>query len=1006
MSVCTSCGHETREGAKFCDACGAVLAAAAPAREQRKTVTVLFCDVTGSTALGERLDPEALRTLLARYFEHMSAIIGSHGGTVEKFIGDAVMAVFGVPQLHEDDALRAVRAAIEMRDALPGLGVEGRIGVATGEVVTGTKERLATGDTVNVAARLEQAAQPGEVLIGAETLALVRTAVEVEPVEPLSLKGKSRPVPAFRLLAVTGELQRSDGATMVGRDDELQGLRRAWERSGAERTTQLFTIFGTAGMGKSRLAAEFLGSVDARVVRGRCISYGAGITYWPLVEILKQLATTPPDATAAQIIATLLGETPAPITADEIVWAFRKTLEHAAEEQPLVVVFDDLHWAEPALLDLVEHVAVSCRDTPLLLLCMARPELLDRRPGWAGGLLNATSVLLEPLTAADTDALIELLLAGNELSAGLRSRIREAAEGNPLFVEEMLAMVRAAPGGEVVVPPTIQALLAARLDQLDPTERSVLERGSVEGKVFHRGSVEALAPGEPQVPTQLLALVRKELLRPERARLVGEDAFRFRHLLIRDAAYDGLPKSVRAELHRRFATWLIEHDADLVELDEIVGYHLEQAHRYGAELGQPDDPALAAEAFRRLAAAGRRALLRHDLGAALNLLDRAAALVAPDELDLALELDRIDTHFFSGAAGRAVELADELAEQGRARGDRSVELCALIEGGIVRLHTEPEGVTAALDVLLAEALPRFEAEADELALYTASVGVCRVAHMRAQMDAMLGGAERAVALARRLDSPHREKRLAPLVGSGRVSGTTPVRDVLAWLDAGELEGPVRHPALRMSRATSLAMLGRFDEARHIIAVLVVALRDQGATIGVALTGGITAEIERLAGDWEAAAAAALGSCRLYREAGERGWLSTTACLAAGALVHLDRLDEAEALLQEAVALGASEDILTQMLARQIEARILARRGDPAEAERLAHEAVTLAETTDMLDAQGNALADLAETLALIGKREQAVEALRQAAERFERKGNIVSLGRIRGRLAEIEAAAG
>jgi class 3 adenylate cyclase/tetratricopeptide (TPR) repeat protein len=607
VPVCASCGHANGEGAKFCEQCGFSFAAApAREREQRKTVTVLFCDVAGSTSMGETLDPERLRVLLARYFQRMKAIVESHGGTVEKFIGDAVMAVFGVPVVHEDDALRAVRAAAEMRDAVHGLGIQAEIGVTTGEVVTGTEERLATGDAMNVAARLEQAAAPGEVLIGQPTLAIVRDSVEVEPVEPLDLKGKSEPVPAYRLLRVHEPPERQHEGAFVGRERELGILRQAWRRAQAERRCELVTVVGEAGVGKSRLVAELVSGLEATTVLGRCLPYGEGITYWAVVEVLKQLDLKPSEAAAAVAIGSLLGETETATSAEEIAWAFRKTLEQAAAELPLVVVFDDIQWGEETFLDLLEHVGLLSTGSSILLLCIARPELHERRQSWP------LTLRLEPLGDEDVDLLISERVAG-----ALREKIARAAGGNPLFVEEMLAMA-GEEEGEVVVPPTLQALLAARLDQLEPAERSVLERGAVEGEIFHRGAVQALGTDDAtQVTPRLAALVRKQLIRPDRQQLSGEDAFRFRHLLIRDAAYDGLPKAVRAELHERFADWLEEHGAGVVELDELLGYHLERAYWYRVELGGDDDTrqgpgedtaAVGRRAVQALDGAGQRAI--------------------------------------------------------------------------------------------------------------------------------------------------------------------------------------------------------------------------------------------------------------------------------------------------------------------------------------------------------------------------------------------------------------
>jgi class 3 adenylate cyclase/tetratricopeptide (TPR) repeat protein len=986
MTTCGSCGFESAEAFKFCPECGAPGGTEAPQREQRKTVTVLFCDVTGSTSLGELVDPEALRALLARYFERMKAIVERHGGTVEKFIGDAVMAVFGVPVAHEDDALRAVRAAVEMRGALPELGVQARIGVNTGEVVTGTEERLATGDAVNVAARLEQAAEPGEVLLGKPTLGLVRDAVEAEELEPLELKGKAEPVGAYRLLRLREAPERRHEALFVGREGELALVRDAWERARTEQRCELVTVVGDAGVGKSRLVSEALAPFEGTVVRGRCLPYGEGITYWPVVEVLKQLDQLPQEEAAAAAIGSLLGETEASTSAEEIAWAFRKTLEQAAEERPLAVVFDDIHWGEETFLDLVEHVALLSSGAATLLLGIARPELVERRPDWP------VTLRLEPLGDEDVGELIPERISGE-----LREKIARAAGGNPLFIGEMLAMAEEAEG-EVAVPPTLQALLAARLDQLEAPERSVLERGAVEGEIFHRGAVQALDPEQAQVTPRLAALVRKQLVRPDRTQLVGEDGFRFRHLLIRDAAYDALPKAVRAELHERFAAWLEQHGAEVVELDEILGYHLERACLYRAELGLPDDGALAAAARRRLTEAGRRAYLRADYAAAVSLLERASAHVPAGETDLALETDLAEALFDAGRGGDALRRAASLAERAAAAGNGVGELCGRIQQGRFRIFFEPEGASEQLAALLEQALPVFEAVRDDLALYIAYFALGQVALMRGQMDARLDACERAFAHAQRAGLPH---DLLWERGASRYYGTTPVSELLAWLDEQEARGVRGHWLFRF-RGAALAMLGRFDAGRALLAEARAELAERGGGILLALTTAQeSVDVELLAGYPAAAAEFGAEGCGLLDELGEKGWQSYAAGKLAQALYALDRLEEADAWAGRAAELAASDDAFTQTLWRQVRAKVLARRGEHTDAERLAREAVAIGEDTDWLEGRGDAYTDLAEVLSFADRQTEAAEALEQALDRYERKGNLVMAGRTRERLQEL-----
>jgi len=1030
--ACPSCGVENRDEARFCDACGAALVAE-PTRESRKTVTVLFCDVTGSTALGERIDPESLRRVMARYFEVAKDVVERHGGTVEKFIGDAVMAVFGVPAVHEDDALRAVRAAAELRDALGNLNaelaesygtrLELRTGVNTGEVVTGTEERLATGDAVNVAARLEQAAQPGEVLLGDETLRLVNDAVEVEPVAALELKGKAAPVPAFRLLGVTAAEPgaRRQTVPMVGRERQRQLLDDAFAHVVGEGACHLFTILGTAGVGKSRLVAEFLESLDgATVIGGRCLSYGDGISYWPVTAAVKELLGATPEerlrefgleTATAQALAPVLGEGASASSPEEIAWAVRKLFEAAAAGSPLVVVFDDIHWGQPVFLDLIEHIADLSRDAPILLLCMARPELLDRREAWGGGKLNAANVLLEPLAADETGELIDRLLSGKRLDDALRERILEAAGGNPFFVGEMLAMLAESGGGngsaDVTVPPTIQALLASRLDQLDDAERGVLERGAVEGQVFHRSAVVALAPEDRQVDGRLMTLVRKDLVRPERSLLAGDDAYRFRHLLIRDAAYEALPKATRVELHERFANWLEQNAPQLVELDEIVGYHLEQAYQYRTELGPVDDAArtLAPRAAERLLAAAKRAAGRGDFRATKSLAPRAVALAAPgtaSHREALLELAKVQLAL--GDAETANRVLAELLSAAELAGDtRIYNRARLVELELTVEHN-PE---ATMDSALAGAT-RAESE---LALVGDDEGVAWALRLTGNFLGWVGKTREAEeAWARALE--HAE----------RAGSAAQVAEILTWIAWALWWGPtpadegVRqaneilrqaagHPQLEsvatIMRGCLKGMRADFDGGRSDLRNGRARLAEMDQLNNWAGTAMVEADFELLAADPAAADLVLKEAYEFMRSTAETGYVATLVGLLAVTALELEREDEAIAFADDVERIAQLDDFEPHVRQGCVRARVLARRGEHDAAAEEIRAALAIGEPTEYLSLRAYAATSLAEVERLAGRPDNERAALEEALVLAERKGDVVTAGRARDRLAEL-----
>jgi class 3 adenylate cyclase/tetratricopeptide (TPR) repeat protein len=1016
MRRCPDCGSENSAEARFCSACAAALEeVGSETAEVRKTVTVLFADVTGSTALGERLDPEAARKVMARYFEAARSILERHGGTVEKFIGDAVMAVFGVPQLHEDDALRAVRAAAELRDGVADFQL--RIGVNTGEVVAGGGETLVTGDAVNVAARLEQAAQPGEVLIGETTLALTRDAVEVEAVEPITAKGKAEPVPGHRLMRVLGgadAFTRRLDAPLVGREREQRLLREAFERAVDERSCHLFTLLGTAGIGKSRLAQELVSSLggSARVLSGHCLPYGDGITYWPLIEIMHELGS---ESQVAQYLEAegdarlivnrvfaAIGLVDEELSPEEAFWAVRKLFEALAREQPLVVVLDDLHWAETTFFDLVEHLADWSREAPILLLCLARPELLDARPSWGGGKLNATSLLLEALSEDDTEKLIDNLFA--RVADSMRTRITAAAEGNPLFVEQMLAMLTEQIGldAELEIPPTIQALLAARLDRLPRNERAVLERAAVIGKEFSRAAIEELGADSSLLP----ALVRKELIRPDRSTATADEAFRFRHLLVRDAAYDAIPKELRAELHERFATWT---EGQRSEYDEIVGYHLEQAYRYREQLGVIDD-ALAQRAASRLADAGRRADGRGDAHAAASLLGRAIALIPQDDRErLELLLLRGQSLFNLGEIADAERTLEEAIAGARATAERGLELRASLWLEANKGWLEPEGAAKALAQHCREAISELEELGDELALAEAW-DMLVISHLtECNAAAVRTAAEQAIVHARRGRDRRIEQSARMSVAVATTIGPTPADAAIPQLE--ELLSKTTSPST--AEASLLVWIGglrsqrgEIDEGRRLAAQGQARYRELGHVRWAAASTMDTAQLELRAGDAAAAEAQLRPAHEHLKAIGEKGTRCGVAAILAEALYQQNRLDEAEEFTRVSEDAAASDDVLAQVWWRGVRAKVLARRGDTSAAVRLARQAVELSEPSDLPLMKGQAYEALGETLRRVGEADEARTAYEQALAIFEQKGDVVDAGRVAEQLGMLGSSVG
>ena len=974
-------GAPTPAAAPAPAAAGAVAHVAVPVVEARKVVTVVFCDADGPT------DPEALRRLLERALEPMTAAVSRHGGTVEKTAAGGLMALFGVPKVHEDDALRALRAATEIRDLLPSQGLQARIGVQSGEVITGGDGPV-TGVAVALAKRLEEAAAPGEVLIGELTLALTARAANVEPAEPLQLRSNTQPLPTFRLVGVHDVPEPAHRMRFVGREPELALIRTAWERSQEGECCELVTIIGDAGVGKSRLTAEALAPLDTRILRGRCLPYGDGITYWPVIEVLNQLNLEPPQEASAPIRA-LLGQTHTDTSAGEIAWAFRKTLEHAAAEQPLIVVFDDIHSGEETFLDLVEHVALLSSGAAILLVCIARPELLERRPAWPG------THRLEPLTDTNIDELIPA-----RVPSRLREKIARAAGGNPLFIEEMVAIAGDA-DGELAVPPTLQAVLAARLDQLDPGERAVLTYGAVEGETFHHGAVQALAPDGQDVAARLTGLVRKGLIRPGRADLPGEDGYRFRHILIRDAAYDALPKATRAQWHERYANWLDQHGADLVQREELVGYHLEQSFRWRTELGNTDDEtnALGERAAVHLAAAGRRAADRGDYPAAANLLQRALELGIADERErvrVQLELADLFAEIVQPERVRtlvrdALDAANRIGDRGLAAHARLHDMSSYPFPGWT--YDEEAPTTPEEDIAI------FAALGDDRGLAKARVRLAHTLNKSGRMAAACAELERALDSADAARQPFLRSQITVLLLQMLCDGPAPVAEVMGRceeLRRSSVGQPLLEAAIEGALFMICAMAAREDEARSYDRRSSEML-DEFSYQMLAPIRRKRAEAHLLLGDADRAEQHLLA---LWRDFGETGGISRATMQGAHILALLccdqGRWEEAENWLAR-----GSEDppappgSFIGITRPAVMARLAAQHGELEEALELARRAVEAGEHADRLNAAATAWLALAEVRRARGETAEADAAVAAALQVYERKGNVAAAARVR-----------
>jgi class 3 adenylate cyclase/tetratricopeptide (TPR) repeat protein len=970
---------------------------------ERKLATVLFADLVGSTELASGQDPEITRRRVTAFFDAVAGCIDTHGGTVEKFAGDAVMAAFGIPQAHEDDAERAVRAALGIIQNVRDLGVDARIGIEAGEVVVDEADStFATGEAVNVAARLQQAAGPGQILIGEAAHRLTDGRIETEDVGPLELRGFRRPIPAHRVeCALDGEPQRATvSAPFVGRESELELLENTLSRTIRDRRPHVFTIYGEPGVGKSRLLREFLAGVEGTtILAGRALPYGEGVTYWPLAEMVKAAAGITDDdpmetareklieCCGDEAIAELLGLASGVMEAvegergqPEIAWAAREFVDELADVQPLILVFEDIHWAEEPLLELIDHLAQWVRERSLLIVCLARPELLDVRPGWGGGRIRSTAIELEPLVREESEALAEALLAEHDVAEHVRTRLLEKTEGNPLFVEETVRMLlEEGADGSDRIPDTLQALIAARIDRLPAGEKIVLQRGSVIGRTFWAGAIDYLSPeyDADELDDMLDDLLLRDFLtREERSTITGEAAYRFKHVLIREVAYGALSKSGRAEYHTRFAEWLREK-ADK-ELLEIRAYHLDQACTLYAELDGKPPEELARTAAKALTAAGKRALSRESNVSARKLLLRAA------ELEPTLE-----RRFLAARAAWQLSdlpvLRDEMsviAQEAADAGARDIQSRAL---------TALSETVASLDGEFARAAELAD-EALEVVEDDDHDGQFSALDRRARIARWIGR------LAEAEEFEHRAYEVAR--GAGRKDQEAKAALQLAGIHIMRMEedkaGPLIDRAIELaehsgnivarasaaqSKGQLLRVRGDYEQAEGWFTKALDLYREAASVSEIAWTSRQLALVAWKTGNPEKAEKLLRESIRLLAPMRARGTLCESQRYLAQLLLEQGRIDEAEKYALAARETVSAEDTVSRATTRVALAQVRAAQGRVDEAETLFGEALEILEGSEHCRILLDVVPPYAEFLRGLGRDAEAVGLEARLAER-------------------------